>query len=437
MIKRKTFFKFVVPSVLAFALSGVYTIVDGFFISQSLGDIGLASIVLGYPIAAIIQALGTGLGMSGAIRFTIMKAQGSEEEQQSCFGGTTLLMFLFSGVITALLFLFLYPLLHLLGAEGEILALTAEYIRVIALGTVLQLLATGFVPFIRNMGGSTFAMAAMIAGFLTNICLDYFFVWIFELGMAGAALATVAGQAVTMLAAVLFFVRKKSVFHLPPLSAIPIFFCSVCKVAVAPFGLTISPTITIILMNRFLLMYGNEQAVAVYSCISYVVSIVYLLLQGVGDGSQPLISKYYGKGNIQEMLQIRRFAYEMAFAITIVCMVGLFVVRGSVGMLFGASSDACREVADYLPVFLAPLLFLSYVRVTTSYFYATEKAILSYVLVFAEPLFEFVLLLFLPLMLHLSGVWLAVPVSQIIACLIAVCAKHAVEHKLILRRGNE
>ncbi len=437
MNNRKTFFKFVIPSVLAFALSGVYTIVDGFFIGQSLGDIGLASIVLGYPITAIIQALGTGLGMSGAIRFTIMKAQGSEKEQQSCFGGTTLLMFLLGGLITALLFIFLYPLLHLLGAEGKILTITAEYIRVIAFGTLLQLLATGLVPFIRNMGGSTFAMIAMIAGFLTNICLDYFFVWIFDWGMAGAALATVIGQAVTMLAAVLFFIRKKAAFHLPQFAAIPAFFCSICKVAVAPFGLTISPTITIILMNRFLLMHGNEQAVAVYSCISYVVSIVYLLLQGVGDGSQPLISKYYGKGNIREMVNIRRFAYETAFVITIVCMAGLFVVRGSVGVLFGASSDACREVADYLPVFLAPLLFLSYVRVTTSYFYATEKAILSYFLVFAEPLFEFILLLFLPLMLNLLGVWLAVPISQAIACLIAVCAQCAVEHKLVLRKGGE
>lgn len=75
MSDYKIFFRFVIPSVLAFALSGVYTIVDGFFIGQSLGDIGLASIVLGYPVAAIIQALGTGIGLSGAIRYTIMQAK--------------------------------------------------------------------------------------------------------------------------------------------------------------------------------------------------------------------------------------------------------------------------------------------------------------------------------------------------------------------------
>ncbi len=375
MSERKNFFRFVVPSILAFALSGVYTIVDGFFVGQSLGDIGLAAIVLGYPIAAIIQAIGTGIGLSGAIRYTIMQAKESEE-QRSCFGGTTLLMLAISGLITFLLLVFLHPLLRLLGAEGEILRLTAEYIQVIAIGTVFQLLATGFVPFIRNMGGSTFAMTAMIAGFLTNVFLDAVFVpkW----GMAGAAWATVIGQAVTMLAAVGFFIRKKTAVALPPLSGILQFFGSVGKVAIAPFGLTISPTITIILMNRFLLLYGNEQDVAAYSCISYVICIAYLLLQGVGDGSQPLISKHYGEGDMTATKGVRRLAYETAFAITVVCMAALFLARNSVGPLFGASADASQEVAHYLPLFLAAMLFVSYVRVTTSYFYATEKTGLSY-----------------------------------------------------------
>lgn len=424
MNDRKNFFRFVIPSILAFALSGVYTIVDGFFIGQSLGDIGLAAIVLGYPIAAIIQAIGTGVGLSGAIRFTIMQAKESEE-QRTCLGGTTLLMLLSSGLITVLLLVFLHPLLHLLGAEGEILRLTAEYIQIIAAGTVCQLLATGFVPFIRNMGGSTFAMTAMIAGFLTNVFLDAAFVpkW----GMAGAALATVIGQAVTMLAAIAYFIKKKAVFSLPSLSAILDFFGSVGKVAVAPFGLTISPTITIILINRFLLLYGNEQDVAAYSCISYVVCIAYLLLQGVGDGSQPLISKHYGENDTKGAKTIRRLAYETAFAITAVCVAVLFLMRHSVGLLFGASADANQEVAVYLPLFLATMLFVSFVRVTTSYFYATEKTRLSYALVFAEPVFQLVLFLLLPLGLDLLGVWLTVPLAQAFAWLVSFCAKCSVD----------
>ena len=199
---NKKFFSYVIPSVLAFALSGVYTIVDGFFIGQSLGDAGLTAITLAYPVSALVGAIGTGLGLSGAIRFTILNAQGETQTRQECFSGTTLLMLIVAGLLTALLLGFTEPILHLLGARGDTLGLCAEYARVIALGAVFQLLATGFVPFIRNMGGATVAMIAMILGFVTNIVLDYTFVWVLNQGMAGAAWATIIGQAVTMIVAV-------------------------------------------------------------------------------------------------------------------------------------------------------------------------------------------------------------------------------------------
>lgn len=427
MFNHKDFFKFVIPSILAFALSGVYTIVDGFFIGQSLGDIGLASITLGYPIAAVIQAIGTGIGLSGAIRFTIYKAQGKTKEQRECFGGTTLLMLLFGVLITALLIGLLHPLLRLLGAEGEMLRQTAEYTKIIAIGTIFQLLATGFIPFIRNMGGSTFAMIAMIIGFLSNIVGDYLLVWVYGLGMAGAAWATIAGQALTMLSAILYLSVKKIGLRFPAITGLPGFFGAVLKVAAAPFGLAFTPTIIMILMNRFLLLYGNEQSIAIYSCIGYVTAIVYLLLQGIGDGSQPLISQYYGGNNVAAMKQIRSLAYRTGAVIITICMILLFLSRRHIGVLFGASYEASQGVAAYLTLFLATMLFLSFVRITTSYFYATEETGFSYVLVYAEPALLLVILLAAPPVIGLDGVWIAVPFAQFLTWCISVCAKHKVD----------
>lgn len=122
----KTFFSYVIPSVLTFALSGVYTIVDGFFIGQSLGDIGIASITLAYPVSALVGAIGTGVGLSGAIRYTILNAQGEPQKPQECFAGTTLLMLLVSGLMTAILLGFTKPVMHLLGAQGETLAFASS-----------------------------------------------------------------------------------------------------------------------------------------------------------------------------------------------------------------------------------------------------------------------------------------------------------------------
>ena len=423
----KTFFSYVVPSVLAFALSGVYTIVDGFFIGQSLGDIGLASITLAYPVSALVGAIGTGIGLSGAIRFTILNAQGETKRRQECFAGTTLLMLLMSALLTALLFGFTSPIMRLLGAQGEALTLCVEYGRIIALGAVFQLLATGFVPFIRNMGGASFAMVAMIMGFVTNIILDYTFVWVVGWGMAGAALATIIGQAVTMIASLLFFMVKKYRLTLPAFAELCVLWKQVLQVAISPFGLTFSPIITMLLMNRFLLLYGNEQSVAVYGCIGYITTIIYLLLQGVGDGCQPLISQYYGADDQTSVRFTRTLAYRTAAVVTVICMVGIYLAKAKVGILFGASAEANQGVAQYLPFFLAPLLFLAFVRITTSYFYATEKTVLSYVLVYAEPVCTLLVLLLLPLGLKLTGVWLAVPLAQVITFVIAFIAKGRVD----------
>lgn len=423
----KTFFSYVIPSVLAFALSGVYTIVDGFFIGQSLGDIGLASITIGYPITAFIQAIGTGIGLSGAIRFTILNAQNEQEKKKECFSGTTLLMLLVSGLLTVSVFCFAKPLLSVLGAREDTLTLSVEYARIIALGAVFQILATGFVPFIRNMGGSSFSMVAMVMGFTTNIILDYAFVWVADWGTGGAALATIIGQAITMIASVIYFVVKKNGWKLPTVSNLLQLWEEVIKVAVSPFGLTFSPMITMLFMNRFLMMYGDEQAVAVYGCIGYVTTIIYLVIQGVGDGCQPLVSNDYGENNWGLVKYTRGLAYKTAAAITVLCMVGVYLAKAEVGILFGASVEANAGVSHYLSYFLAPLLLLAFVRITTSYFYATEKTMFSYILVYAEPLLTFALLLILPPVLKLTGVWLAVPFAQTVTSMIALVAKYYVD----------
>ena len=426
--KTRTFCAYVLPSVLAFALSGVYTIVDGFFTGRSLGDMGLASIALGFPVAAFIQALGTGIGLAGGIHFTIFGAQKDEKKQDACFSSTAMLLLLFSLLLTVMFLSLAEPLLRLLGAKNDVLELAAEYVRVIALGAVFQLLATGFVPFIRNMGGAAFAMIAMVLGFVTNIALDYVFVWVLPWGMAGAAWATVIGQAATMVSAILFFTRRKQTIRFVPPSQLLPLWGAVLKVSLSPFGLTYSSTITLLLMNRFLLIYGDEQSVAIYSCISYITAIIYLLLQGVGDGCQPLISLYYGKQKSEDVRQTRRAAYEAAFCISAICAAAVFLARAKIGLLFGASASANEGVCRYLPFFLATVLPLAFVRITTSYFYATEKAALSYILVYAEPVCTLLFLLVLPLVFSLDGVWAAIPLAQISAFIIAAAAKYRTDH---------
>ena len=154
MNDKKTLYKFVIPSMIAFALSGVYAIVDGYFVGNAIGDAELSAINIAYPIVAVQQAIGTGIGMGGAVYYSIYKAEGKLKKAESFIAAGWWLLVAASLVLTAAVYLSAHRLLLLLGAENMILNYAEEYIKVIALGTLLQILGTGLVPFMRNYGGA-------------------------------------------------------------------------------------------------------------------------------------------------------------------------------------------------------------------------------------------------------------------------------------------
>lgn len=417
--RHDSFAAYVLPSVLAFALSGLYTIVDGFFIGQSLGDLGLAAITLAYPAAALLQAVGTGIGLAGAIRCTILQARGEEQTPRTCFSGTVLLLLATSAAFAAVLLGLLGPVLTVLGAQDEARPLAAEYIRVIACGTAFQILATGLVPFIRNLGGSAFAMVAMGTGFVTNIALDYLFVWEFHWGMAGGAWATVIGQAATMLLAIGYLVRRRVGFVPPKAGEVLPLWGALLKVAAAPIGLTFSPNITLMVMNHFLLRYGGALAIAVYGCIDYVLSTIYMLLQGVGDGSQPLISVYRGAGDADAVRRLRNTNYLVAIAFGFVGLGIMFAVRNAIPLLFGASDIVKPVIAYALPVFSVCYIFYGFTHTTTSYFYAVDDSRSSNTLVIAEAIIVCVVVFIMGLLFQVDGIWFSPTVLQMLLCIIA------------------
>jgi Na+-driven multidrug efflux pump len=415
----KRFFACVLPSMLAFALSGVYAIADGFFVGNALGDEALAAINIAYPLTAFLQAVGTGIGMGGAIQYAICLG-GQEAHYKDRYFGLSLLLLCAAGLALTLGLLLCTPaLLCLLGAGGGILALGQEYLRFIALGAIFQVMGTGLVPFLRNMGGAVAAMAAMMAGFVTNIVLDYTFVWVLPYGMAGAAVATVLGQAVTLAVCAVFLVLKRHKPRLRPDGESAAMVKRVLAVGLSPFGLTFSPNLTLVLVNKSAALVGGDAAVTCYAPISYIISVTLLLLQGVSDGSQPLVSMAHGRGDARAARHTRNATYLFSAAVAAVCMAGLFALREQAAALFGASPQVTRRVAAVLPVFLAGLLPAAFSRMTTSYFYATARNSGAYLLIYGEPLLLFALLLVLPGAAGgIWGTWAAVPLSQALAALL-------------------
>lgn len=416
----RAFLKFVIPSVIAFALSGVYAIVDGFFVGNTIGDAGLSAINIAYPIVAVLQALGTGIGMGGAVYYSIHKAEGKNEKAKEFVAVGWWILLTISAVVTVIVYFSAETVLRLLGANNIVLQYATDYIKVIAIGASLQIIGTGMIPFIRNYGGSLWAMIAMIGGFITNIILDYLFIWSHGLGMKGASFATIIGQGVTMIIAILYAVCKRKFYLCVDTKQIKTICSSIVKVGLAPFGLALTPNLSLVLINRFSSFYGGQKAIATYACISYVICIIYLVLQGIGDGSQPLMSRYYDEKNTAKLKSVQKMAYVFAIFLALLGCIIMFLIRTNIGVLFGSSNEVNYEITKIMPIFLISVPFVAVTRIATASFYATEKSILSYILTFIEPVFMLLLMLILP---HFGGqvmIWWRTVLSRIFSAVLAL-----------------
>ena len=200
----KQFLRYVLPSMAAFAFSGLYSIVDGYFVGNNVGDAGLAAINIAYPMIALVNAVGTGIGIGGAVFVSLTRGEGDAESEKK-YLGNTLMFLLGASVVCTLLLLAVYrPFLQAFGATGEVLEGAKTYSLVLILCTALQVFATGCIPLLRNFGAAVGAMLAMSGGFVSNIFLDWLFVQYMSLGLFGAALATGIGQAVTVVPCAVF-----------------------------------------------------------------------------------------------------------------------------------------------------------------------------------------------------------------------------------------
>lgn len=425
-----SYLRTMLPAVLAFAFSGVYAIVDGFFVGQYIGDSGLAGINIAYPMTALLQAVGTGIGMGGSIHMSISLGRG-EDNQHQRFLGTTISMLLIATIVLLLILWPLHPhLLRLFGATGSVYDCGLDYIHMIILGTAFQVFSTGLAPVFRNLNRSLFAMCAMMAGFITNIILDAVMISVLGLGMTGAGLATIIGQGVTATLCVIMLIVTER--DMPRKLLIPDGWAAsrIITTGISPFGLTMSPNLVIMLVNLGAVQYGGELAVAAYAVVSYVAVVIQLILQGVGDGSQPTMSLYFGENRVKDLHFICKLAYGIALGLSVGFSLLTVFGRAWFPAVFGSSPAAASMVGHILCIIAIGYPAIAIVRVTIAYFYSINFDRFAYVMVYGEPIVMAILLFVLPRFLDLEGVWIATPTVQILMAVIALFFRHLARKKI-------
>ena len=426
-IMEKSFFKYIIPAIVSTMLGGLYIVVDGFFIGNSMGDIGLTAINLIYPVSTLIMAAAVMLGMGGSVIMSIYLGEVNIEGFNKAKNNTFISLILASIILTALLFLLKNKLIVLLGAEGEVFHHADAYITTIILGGGFQIISFGSMPIIRNLGKTIHAMSFMGLGLVTNIILDYLFLIVFKLEMFGAALATITAQAIVALISVYYlFIRKKNRTKIK----LSDFNLSMTKramqIGLSPFGMVMAPSLIVIFNNWQCIKYGGYLGTTAYSVINYIYGSIIYLFEGVAEGCQPMISYFKGACKNDLMKKVLKKGLLFNFILGLILIIIVFILRNKLGILFGASIETNDIISVGLPIISIAFILQPIVRLGTAYFYSSGESIYSSILTYIDPfVVSPICIMILPLFFNLNGIWIAVPSSQFILILLFIIIFYA------------
>ncbi len=416
------FLRYALPSMFSQLLNSFFIIVDGFFVGQNLGDVGLAAINVAWPLVAVIQAVSMMIGIGGAVRLALDVGRNDIESALRA-RGNALIMLAIASLVLGLGFYATYPvLLPLLGANAELYPLAAEYIRVVCILCSCQIFTTGCLPLLRGSGHTITAMTLMILGLLGNIWLDWLFIQHYHGGMTGAALATMLSQGVCAVFILpLLLMHKGWPVTLSQFILQPRRMMGILHYGMSAFGLSISTSILLLLNNLQSLRYGGTEGVAIYAVLSYTLGSVIPLVSGIGDGIQPLLSNAEGAGSWKTVCVLRRKGFLLSICTALGCSALCWAFRHELPVIFGTGPSAAAVASKAMWTLAVAFPLMAVVRFLCSYFCAVGKPVASSILAYGEPLVAQPLFLFLlPLVWKLDGVWMAYPAAIFCTALVAL-----------------
>ena len=293
------------PAIASQLVNALYNVVDRMYIGHipETGAVALTGLGVCFPLIMLISAFANLVGMGGAPRASIMMGHGDEKAAERILGCCFAALLALSVVLTAFSFAFMRPMLMLFGASEATIGYATDYMEIYAAGTIFVQLTLGMNVFITAQGFSKISMMTVVIGAVTNIVLDPIFIFIFDMGVRGAAWATVISQAISAVWALRFLCGGRAVLKLRRanvrLSRAVLAPCA--ALGFAPFVMQSTESLLVLSFNSSLLKYGGDIAVGAMTIASSVMQFAMLPVQGLTQGSQPIVSYNYGAGNPERM----------------------------------------------------------------------------------------------------------------------------------------
>ena len=421
--------RFAVPSVIAMLVSALYNMVDQLFIGHSIGVLGNAATNVAFPLSMVCTSIGLLCDIGGAANFNLCMGRREPEHAKSYVGSAISMLAILGVILCVAVQLFLHPMMLLFGATPDVIDYACTYTRITSIGFPFLIVTIGGSNLIRADGSPKFSMLCNLVGAIVNTILDPLFIFVFHMGMAGAALATITGQILSF-ALVVFYLRG---FKTLPLSLSDLKPNMACWARIAALGATpafnqVAMMVVQIVMNNTLTYYGSNSVygsdipLACAGIISKVNMLFFSFVIGISQGLQPIVSFNFGAQKYDRVKDAYKKAVFAATAISIVAFLCFqFFPRQIIGIFGSGSKEYLHFAERYFRIFLF-FTFLNGIQPVSSNFFtsigAPKKGI--FLSLTRQIIFLLPLLLIFPYFFGIDGVMYTAPIADLAAASVSI-----------------
>jgi len=410
--------QYALPAIIAQTAASLYNMVDSIFIGQGVGPLAISGLAVTFPLMNLSTAFGTLVGAGAATMLSVLLGQKNYKAANKVLGNVVTLNIIIGFVFMALALIFIDPILYFFGASENTLPYAKEYITIILIGNIITHLYFGLNAAMRSSGSPKKAMGLTIFTVVFNAILDPIFIFVLDMGIAGAAWATVIAQTVAMFVVLHHFNDKNRPFHFE--KGIVRLDMRVAKdslaIGMGPFLMNAAACLVTLFINQQLRKYSGDLGIGAYGICNRLIFMFMMICMGLNQGMQPIAGYNYGARQYSRVKEVFWKTAKLAMCMTTLCfIVGMFIPRLACGIfthdveLLDLSSRALRIMVIIFPI-------VGFQMIATNFFQSLGMVRKSVILSLSRQIvFLLPLLYALPLWFGSDGVWMSFPISDLMA----------------------
>ncbi len=419
----KLLVQYAMPAIVAMTASSLYHVIDSIFIGQGVGPLAISGLALTFPFMNLTAAFGAAVGVGASTCISVKLGQKDYSTAQKILGNTVALNLIIGISLSIICIAFLDPILFFFGASENTLPYARDYMLIILLGNVFSHMFFGMNAILRTAGKPRHAMYATIFTVVMNIILAPLFIYTFDMGIAGAAYATILSQVMALVWQMKLLTDKRELLHIRggTFGLEKSIVQNILGIGMSPFAMNVCACVVVIFVNKGLQDYGGDLSLGAYGIANRMAFIFVMITMGINQGMQPIAGYNFGAQRMDRLMQVLKYSIIAATVVTTTGFLVAELVPTLCARLFTSDATLIGMSASAIRIIMVTFPIVGFQMVITNFFQSIGKAKISMFLSLSrQMLFLLPLLITLPLWFGVDGIWWAMPISDTIAALVTL-----------------